>query len=201
MALPWIQSDGGPLVVVPYARRAGWEGTEPPGGGRVVRATFRWDDAKAKATDYDAAVDAAQQGCGVVRRDGWDALALMRGMKTWRKLRDGVVIVHWESGESPRAVDAMLVAAFPERPRDEQPVTWKRTRRRLRVEGPLVMFDAAYRGRLPVGERFAMAYAKSELKPKRCLRIPLSRGTYAIDEADLEPDAETLMCLYRLRKL
>ncbi len=77
----WIQSDGGPLVAMPFARRGEWEGSRPPTGGRVVKATVRWDGPGKAATDYDEAVDAEQTAaggetastcsrCGAVRRRG-----------------------------------------------------------------------------------------------------------------------------------
>ncbi len=185
--LHWIQSDGGPLVAMPFARRAEWEGTSSPSDGRIVKATFRWDSPDDPATDYDEAVDASSTSFGVVRRDGFDVLAMRRGPKTWRKVKGGIVLVIWEFGEGQKVVGPLLCKAFPDRPRDTEPVKWKNARKKMRVVGSkLVVFDAAYAGR--------------EAKPKQQLLIPLAAGTYALDEAEWRPNAETCMTLLRLRR-
>lgn len=55
----WFGNDGGPLIILPREAQPFWEGTDPPSGGRVVAAEFRWDHLKpdAPATDYDRACD------------------------------------------------------------------------------------------------------------------------------------------------
>ncbi len=55
----WFWNDGGPLLVLPRAPAAVWEGADPPRGGRVVEATFRAGASKDPATDYDRACDVA----------------------------------------------------------------------------------------------------------------------------------------------
>jgi hypothetical protein len=55
--LGWHSGQCGPSIVMPTEVMSFWEGTEPPSGGRVVEATFRWDG-QSIATDYDHACDA-----------------------------------------------------------------------------------------------------------------------------------------------
>lgn len=50
------RSVGGPLIVLAKGTAPSWEGTDPPSGKRVVKATFRWDP-DVGPTDYDRACD------------------------------------------------------------------------------------------------------------------------------------------------
>jgi len=56
-ALRWMQSNGGPLLLVPGEHLLSWEGTELPSGGRQIDAQFRWGGQNAPVTDYDRACD------------------------------------------------------------------------------------------------------------------------------------------------
>jgi hypothetical protein len=114
-ALRWVESDGGPLVAMDAHALPRWQGVDAPADGRVVQATSRFDDPGAPATDYDSACDATDtpRFFGRVARADIDVLALNRGPKCWRPLRDGVVIVAWEHGPSEESVNAQLVKAFP----------------------------------------------------------------------------------------
>src|SRR5262245_33182913 len=55
--LQWMDSNGGPLLLVPGEYRSAWEGIEPPRDGRQVEAHFRWNGPDEPATDYDRACD------------------------------------------------------------------------------------------------------------------------------------------------
>jgi len=61
----WVNTTGGPHLVVPEKHAAHWEGVAEPSHGRVVQATFRYDPT-GPATDYDRACDVAGW-LGVVR--------------------------------------------------------------------------------------------------------------------------------------
>ncbi len=156
VALHWIETDGGPSIVMPYGARGLWEGADPP------------------ETDYLAACEAARW-IGLVRRAEYVALAVTRGPLAWLPQPGGGILVHWEHGASQKKVDALLIAAFPSKAtasRDTSPVRWKRTRLRMPVpEGKLVAFDAAYR-------------ARDVRAPKRLL-LTLPTGPHGIDEAAL----------------
>src|SRR5262245_59937362 len=55
--LLWMDSNGGPLLLVPGEYRSAWEGIEPPCDGRQIEAHFRWNSPDEPATDYDRACD------------------------------------------------------------------------------------------------------------------------------------------------
>jgi hypothetical protein len=172
----WIQTDGGPFIWLPYEQRAGWQGSDPPSGGRIVKATFRWDGQEL-ASDYDAACDAAHP-IGRVRHRDFDAIALERGPKAY--LSGPRIIVHWDTGPDKAHVDALLRASF-RRGRPPE-LRWKKTRLQLVSTGKLALFDAAYPGK--------------RLPPHLAMAVP--RGTYGVDAADWSPDDETALVLYRL---
>src|SRR5438477_9872047 len=52
--LQWIETAGGPHLVLPEAYARNWEGFATPSNGRVVEATFRCNPSS-PATDYDRA--------------------------------------------------------------------------------------------------------------------------------------------------
>src|SRR5262249_2650524 len=52
--LHWVDTAGGPHLVLPEAYAAAWEGIKVPSGGRVVEATVRCN-LNSPATDYDRA--------------------------------------------------------------------------------------------------------------------------------------------------
>ncbi|MBW3570406.1 MAG: immunity 21 family protein [Gemmatimonadetes bacterium] len=60
-------NDGGPLLVLPGAAVAHWEGIDAPSNGRVVEASFRWSAAELSATDYDRACDVSARTAAVIR--------------------------------------------------------------------------------------------------------------------------------------
>jgi hypothetical protein len=59
-------NDGGPLLIVPQAAAASWEGSDAPSAGRVVAATARWGGAGAAASDYDRACDVDPESAAVL---------------------------------------------------------------------------------------------------------------------------------------
>jgi hypothetical protein len=56
-AVRWMQSNAGPLLLVPGEHLPSWEGVAPPADGRHIEAQFRWNRRDAPATDYDRACD------------------------------------------------------------------------------------------------------------------------------------------------
>jgi hypothetical protein len=50
----WVETLGGPHLVLPEAHADAWEGNAAPSKGRVIQATFRCDPSS-PATDYDRA--------------------------------------------------------------------------------------------------------------------------------------------------
>jgi hypothetical protein len=55
----WVESNGGPLLLLSVALLADWEGVEPPADGREIIADFRFQP-EGPATDYDRAADVGQ---------------------------------------------------------------------------------------------------------------------------------------------
>jgi hypothetical protein len=55
-ALQWIQSNGGPLLLLPSSLLGAWEGADEPEPYRGVEARSHWNPG-GPATDYDRACD------------------------------------------------------------------------------------------------------------------------------------------------
>ena len=58
LRLTWVNTTGGPHLVIPERYAPAWEGCFAPTGGRTVEATFRYNP-DGPATDYDRACDVA----------------------------------------------------------------------------------------------------------------------------------------------
>jgi hypothetical protein len=54
--LNWVQTFGGPHIVLPSLLSNSWEGSNVPANGRIVEANFRYNPT-GPATDYDRACD------------------------------------------------------------------------------------------------------------------------------------------------
>jgi hypothetical protein len=63
-------NDGGPLLVAPRFPAPTWEGGEPPSGGRVVHAEFRFLGT-GPATDYDRACDVEEPAAVLCAPPSW----------------------------------------------------------------------------------------------------------------------------------
>ena len=113
--LSWVSCDGGPHVFAASELAGLWGGTQPPQGGRVVNAKFRWSsEPDAPATDYDAACDVNDlvglvpvgNGVGLVLGDEVP-------MSTWASshhFAGGVIVVPMEWPE-PNVPDDRLLDA------------------------------------------------------------------------------------------
>src|SRR5215510_13183631 len=81
--LRWINSAGGPLLLVSGEYLPFWGGVAPPPDERLIEATFRWMGPGTPATDYDRACDVQGYlglldigaGHGLVLGDAPDATA------------------------------------------------------------------------------------------------------------------------------
>lgn len=72
--LRWIETAGGPHLVLPKRYSSDWEGFLSPSGGRVVEATFR-SNPGGSASDYDLACS-VEGWAGVIPVGRGQALAL-----------------------------------------------------------------------------------------------------------------------------
>src|SRR6476469_9359446 len=86
LRLGWVETLGGPHLVLPKRYAADWEGCSAPTRGRTVEATFRCDPS-GPATDYDRACDVTGW-LGAIRVGGGQALVLSGD-------RDAAAYYHW----------------------------------------------------------------------------------------------------------
>jgi hypothetical protein len=172
---PWIESNVGPLLLVPEALLPAWSGTDVP-AGRTVDATFRWQGS-GPATDYDRACD-VRDYVAVIPVGAGRALVLAdEPLPTkWLPAADGGLLARWIYGESEAAADRALTAV----PGD---LAWKSCGAFDVHASPLRLIDSADTGRdltLPSA------------------RIALPPGRYDVEWARFEPDPETAFLLVRL---
>ena len=174
--MKWIGTEGGPLILIPLPLVARWEGTDPPNGGRVVHAEFRWSVPEGIATDYDRACD-VRDNLGIIDVAGAHALVLgdEPNDTCFCSTSDGGVLVRWDFAPSLEAVETLL--------------------HRLPTEGfvseslqfnvqqsPFVLFDSACSG--------------SAIKESVIVALP--PGIYEVATCRWQPDRETCLLLHRL---
>ncbi|MFD4031992.1 Imm21 family immunity protein [Streptomyces sp. NPDC058637] len=117
MSLTWLETGGGPFIVVPSDALSHWSGTEG---------------------DYDRAC-AVMKLVGVLELpDGGEALVLGDEPLSTTYLPAHRVLVRWCHAESEEGVADIILAGLPTAEWDEGPV--------MRTTGKLIMFDAAYFG-------------------------------------------------------
>ncbi|MEV0535180.1 Imm21 family immunity protein [Kitasatospora sp. NPDC050463] len=168
-AVRWVESQGGPLVVVPGTVLAAWSGSA--GGDEL-------------ATDFDRAC-AVDGLIGVLPVGPSQALVLADEPASTAWLREQGVFVRWSAAESEEAllgsVDAALLAAAW-----EPEVIWQ-------ASGPVVLFDAAWTGeecrqeehlridlaagRYAVRAAYVEPDAQTWLTLVRLRRLPVHAGT------------------------
>jgi hypothetical protein len=176
--LRWIDSGGGPLLLVPGELRLAWRGTDIPEEPVVSR--FRWAGPGTPATDYDRACD-VEGYVGIIPVGGGTALVLGDAPHStaWWPLRSGGgILVRWEYAPSEERVEAAL--------EELSGLAWEETGLTFRAGAePVWLFDSAYAGR----------------RAEECgyLTIPQVRGTYQIAMAWHHPDEETALLLHWLR--
>lgn len=117
MSLTWLETDGGPFIVVPHAALSHWTGT----GG-----------------DYDRACEVMDLVGVLELSDGVEALVLGDEPLPTAYLPEYQVLVRWCHAESGVNVAGTVLAGLPTAEWEEGPV--------LSTNGALVMFDAAYSG-------------------------------------------------------
>jgi len=143
--LTWIESNGGPLLVLPCSLLSAWRGTDDPSPGEKVEATFRWNPAGV-ATDYDRACDVSDFA-GVIPVGSGEALVLADEPlpTTWLPAGDGGSLARWRFGPDQASVNALLgrgmlsgrdgsLLAAHHRLVLDSPASARPTRRRRRLE-------------------------------------------------------------------
>ena len=117
MSLTWLETQGGPFIVVPRTALSHWSGTEG---------------------DYDRACEVMDLVGVLELPDGAEALVLGYEPLSTAYLPEHRVLVRWCYAESEEGVAEIILAGIPTAEWDEGPV--------LSTTGELVMFDAAYFG-------------------------------------------------------
>lgn len=187
----WMQSTGGPLLLVLGEHLLAWGGIEPPADGRHIEAKFRWGGPDEPATDYDRACDVAGYlglldigaGQGLVLGDeplgtAWRASAASGGGNGTGDM--GGTLIRWVYADSEAdVIDA--VERVPE-------TAWVDDGLVLSVgREPLYLLDAACDASVLEGGDY--------------LVIHLPVGDYAIATAEYEPDSHTCLLLHRLTRM
>ncbi|WP_338692660.1 Imm21 family immunity protein [Streptomyces sp. Q6] len=117
MSLTWLDTEGGPYIVVPRTALPHWSGTEG---------------------DYDRACDVMDFVGVLALPDGAEALVLGDEPLSTAYLPEHRVLVRWYYGESKEGVADIIRAGLATAEWEEGPV--------LSTTGELVMFYAAYFG-------------------------------------------------------
>ncbi|MFF2411198.1 Imm21 family immunity protein [Streptomyces sp. NPDC058092] len=117
MSLTWLETEGGPFIVVPRAALPHWSGTEG---------------------DYDRACEVMDHVGVLALPGGAEALVLGDEPLSTAYLPESRVLVRWCYAESEEGVADIIRAALSTAKWEEGPV--------LSTTGELVMFDAAYFG-------------------------------------------------------
>lgn len=117
MSLAWLETEGGPFVVVPRDALSHWSGTEG---------------------DYGRACEVVELVGVLDLPDASEALVLGDEPLSTAYLPEHRVLVRWCYAESEEGVADIVLAGLPSAEWDEGPV--------LKTTGELVMFDAAYFG-------------------------------------------------------
>lgn len=176
--MEWIESQGGPLLLLPQHLLGAWEGADPPSHGRAVEAAFRYHPS-GPATDYDRACDVRDiiaaievgEGLGLVLGDeplptAWLPLGAETG-----------VLARWRYGPSEETVQHSVAAAT-------SLIGWQGGLKIAFRSRPLVLFDAAEPGSDPTGAR---------------LVVDLGPGQYLVETLEFRPNPELALLLHRLR--
>ncbi len=177
--LKWIDSEGGPLILLPQNLLDYWLGIIPPSDDRQIRTTFQWDP-NGLATDYDRACDV--QGY-VEPLEVAFGHALVLGNEpfstTWWPISNdtGGILVRWVEAndvlEVTRALEALPISLFP-KPKISIQFS----------DQTLYLFDSATPG--------------TEVPDNIHLKITLNEGVYSVSTFEYKPSNTVWLILHRL---
>ncbi len=171
--LQWIESNGGPLILLPAEYLTAWSGYNP---SEQSRNGLR----QSRQTDYERAC-AVEGYTGILRVDGGQGLVLGdEPMATawWPATTTQGIFVRWVTGEEQTSAIHHLTRLAEEiwEPSNTAYIVGRR---------PLYLFDVAWPG---------------TDAPER-LVVRLAAGSYTIDTAHIQPDHQTEFVLHRLRRV
>jgi hypothetical protein len=177
--LPWVHSEGGPLLLLDERDLASWGGVVDEIEAPRTEQSF---STGGKRTDYDRAC-AVRGYLGRISVGAREALVLddIPMQTTWVPPTgaDGGMLARWMFAEN----EAELLRWLREIPRG----VFRREFRFLVERSPLVLFDSAFAGR------------NVTKRPAEYLLIELERGTYEIETAVYQPDMQTCTVLHRFQ--
>jgi hypothetical protein len=170
----WIETDGGPLILLPQRALHEWSGIETP-PDRVIEARFRWGGPGSPACDYDRACDIDDYlGTIAVGRDEALVLGDMEMPTAWRALSsDGGLFIRSMIAIDEQRIDD-VVSSLPADIWGEPTVVLNIT------NTPLLLFDSACPG--PQIDEF--------------LPVALPVGRFRVQTAVFDPDLETSLVLH-----
>ncbi|MFC7308376.1 Imm21 family immunity protein [Streptomyces monticola] len=167
--LLWVESGGGPLVIVSESALGTWRtGTEAASA-----------DESSDWGDYDRACQ-VDEYIGTLHVGDAEALVLADSPDSTTFLPNRMLFIRWGGADSENDILAALDSAL-DVAEWESPVQW------TVPAGPVVLFDAAWSGTdLP------------DHQPDNHLSIDLPSGTYVAEYANVEPNPRTSFGLVRL---
>lgn len=175
--LPWVYSEGGPLLLLDERDLASWGGVVDEIEGPRTEQSF---SPGGRRTDYDRAC-AVRGYLGRILVGAREALVLddMPMQTTWVSptSADGGMLARWMFAESEADFLRWLRAI----PRG----IFRREFGFLVERSPLVLFDSAFAGR------------NVRKRPAEYLSIEMDPGMYEIETAVYQPDTQTCMVIHR----
>ena len=181
--IQWATSEGGPLIAIEAGNLRHWQGIDAPTDGRIVEATFRWNDPNDPASDYDRACDVSDHAALLVVGDGTGlVLGDSPDATTWwpRSDSSGGILVRWHYAEDEGDVEKYMLVV-PDLPTEEAIVEWTVT------DTTIYLFDSAFSGD-NVLEGLSNDYLTFELKP----------GRYVVSTSIYRPNDLTHFVLHRI---
>jgi hypothetical protein len=185
MKLKWIESAGGPLILMPEELLSEWSGINPPADGRIIEATSRWHDRP--VSDYDRACEINEYH-GVIKVAMGDAWVMgdTPDATTWwadpKNPLEGGFLIRWLCADN----EEEMIRHFPSLTCN---IFSPSITRFSAGSGRLVLFDSASPGTQACAEE------------KGCLRILLSPGDYAVAVDEFYfPDPHTEMLVHHFQR-
>jgi Immunity protein 21 len=166
----WVESAGGPLIVLPEQALPGWSG-------------FAGDYARVCEIDFVGVIPLGDHGEALVLADEPAATTYV---PAWR------AFVQWLYAEPDTDVLACVPPALADASWDAGPV--------FTVSGPLILFDAASPGPDVTVDGTDLSDGEPTADDTTCdgIRIDLAAGRYQVEWADVEPDEASCFRLHRL---
>lgn len=180
----WIESAGGPLMLLAEQNAEDWGGIFRPSGSRVAEADFRWGEPGAPAADYDRACDVRDYVGRIQVGPVWALVfgdAPMPTMWQGNGSSDGGMFVRWNYADDEKIVLDSL-QRIPES-------DWVLETFDFQVDkAPHILFDSALSGTMAI-------------KNREYLRIELAPGRYTVATNEFKPDEYISLCLHRLTRI